>query len=65
MASDGLTGVVPDKDLRQVLGTIDDPQQAAVTLKDMALANDSKDNVTCLIIHAVAQHDRRRRRAAA
>jgi hypothetical protein len=23
----------------------------------MALANDSKDNVTCLIIHAVAQHD--------
>jgi hypothetical protein len=22
----------------------------------MALANDSKDNVTCLVIHAVAQH---------
>jgi protein phosphatase len=56
MASDGLTGVVPDPELKQVLATIDDPQQAAVTLKDMALANDSKDNVTCLIIHAVAQH---------
>ena len=55
MASDGLTGVVPDDDLRRILATIDDPQQAAVILKDMALANDSKDNVTCLIIHAVAQ----------
>jgi protein phosphatase len=55
MASDGLTGVVPDGDLARVVGTIDDPQQAARILVDMALANDSKDNVTCLIIHAVAQ----------
>jgi serine/threonine protein phosphatase PrpC len=57
MASDGLTGVVPDQDLARVLGTVDDPQKAAVELKNLALANDSKDNVTCLIIHAVAQHD--------
>ncbi len=57
MASDGLTGVVPDKDLCHVLATVDDPQRAAVTLKDMALHNDSRDNVTCLIIHAVAQQD--------
>jgi PPM family protein phosphatase len=57
MASDGLTGVVSDKDLTRVLGSIDDPQLAAVKLKDMALDNDSKDNVTCLIIHAVAQQD--------
>jgi protein phosphatase len=55
MASDGLTGVVSDPELKHVLATTDDPQQAAVTLKDMALANDSKDNITCLIIHAVAQ----------
>lgn len=55
MASDGLTGFVPDADLAKVLGSIDDPQQAARILVDMALANDSKDNVTCLIIHAVAQ----------
>ena len=32
-----------------------------MTLKDLALANDSKDNVTCLIIHAVAQHPMVRR----
>jgi serine/threonine protein phosphatase PrpC len=55
MASDGLTGAVPDSDLAKVLGSIDDPQQGARILVDMALANDSKDNVTCLIIHAVAQ----------
>ncbi len=61
MASDGLTGVVSDKDLTRVLGSIDDPQLAAVKLKDMALDNDSKDNVTCLIIHAVAQARRHRR----
>jgi protein phosphatase len=57
MASDGLTGVVQDKELARVLGTVHDPQEAAVILKDMALANDSKDNVTCLIIHAVAQQE--------
>ena len=28
--------------------------EAAVKLKDMALENDSRDNVTCLIIHVVA-----------
>ena len=54
LASDGLTGVVPDEELAKVLGSVDDPQQAAVMLKDMALDNDSKDNVTCLIIHVVA-----------
>ena len=57
MASDGLTGVVQDKDLARILGTVDDPQKAARDLKNLALANDSKDNVTCLIIHAVAQLD--------
>ena len=31
MASDGLTGVVPDKDLARILGTVDDPQRAAVS----------------------------------
>ena len=29
MASDGLTGVVSDKDLARILGTVDDPQKAA------------------------------------
>src|SRR4029078_8979223 len=54
MASDGLTGVVPDEPLAKVLGSVDDPQQAAIILKDMALENDSKDNITCLIVHVVS-----------
>jgi serine/threonine protein phosphatase PrpC len=57
MASDGLTGVVSDKEVARVLGTVEDPQIAALTLKNMALENDSKDNITCLIIHAVAQQE--------
>jgi serine/threonine protein phosphatase PrpC len=55
LASDGLTGVVPDSSLAKVLGSVDDPQEAAIILKDMALDNDSKDNVTCLIVHVVSQ----------
>jgi protein phosphatase len=54
LASDGLTGVVSDEALAKVLSSVDDPQEAAVKLKDMALENDSRDNVTCLIIHVVA-----------
>ncbi len=54
LASDGLTGVVSDKELARIMGTVNDPQQAARDLKDLALANDSKDNVTCLIVHAIA-----------
>ena len=37
LASDGLTGVVPDSELARILGSVDDPQEAAVMLKDMAL----------------------------
>ena len=55
LASDGLTGVVPDAAIAKILGSVDDPQVAAVALKDLALQNDSKDNVTCLIIHVVAE----------
>jgi protein phosphatase len=57
MASDGLTGVVSDKEIAHIMASIDDPQKAAIELKNLALANDSKDNITCLIIHAVAAQD--------
>ncbi|WP_435015307.1 PP2C family protein-serine/threonine phosphatase [Tundrisphaera sp. TA3] len=53
LASDGLTGVVPDERLEEVLSTTDDPQVAARTLMQLALDSHSKDNVTCLVIHAV------------
>lgn len=54
LASDGLTGVVRDADLARILGSCDDPQHAARILTEQALANDSKDNVTSLVIHVAS-----------
>jgi protein phosphatase len=54
LATDGLTGVVADDRLAEVLAGIQDPQAAALRLKDMALEADSKDNVTCVVIHVTA-----------
>ncbi len=55
LATDGLTGVVPDDRLAEVLGVVDDPQQAALRLKDLALEADSKDNITCVVIHVTSR----------
>lgn len=54
LATDGLTGVVKDDRLAEVIRTCDDPQQAAQLLIDEALRNLSKDNITCVVIHVVA-----------
>jgi len=51
LASDGLTGVVEDQQIAEMLGAIDDPQQAAQALVNQALTNLSKDNVTSVVIH--------------
>lgn len=53
LASDGLTGVVPDAQLAEVVCGSDDPGASARTLIKLALDNNSKDNVTCLVVHAV------------
>jgi protein phosphatase len=50
LASDGLTGVVRDALIAEVLGASDDPQRAAQTLTNRALENRSKDNITCVVI---------------
>jgi len=50
LASDGLTGVVSDDQIAEILSTDDDPQRIAKALKDRALANDSRDNITCVVI---------------
>ena len=52
LASDGLTGVVPDAILAEVVASSDDPQVSARALIKLALDNNSKDNVTCLVVHA-------------
>jgi protein phosphatase len=50
LASDGLTGVVRDDVLSQVLSSTDDPQRAAHQLVHRALENQSKDNITCIVV---------------
>src|SRR4051794_623665 len=55
LASDGLTGVVRDDDLARILTGCEDPQRAARTLTEQALANDSKDNITSLVIHVASE----------
>lgn len=51
MSTDGLTGVVDDEQLNRVLSSGDDPQRSAKALVDMALENQSKDNVTVMVIY--------------
>jgi serine/threonine protein phosphatase PrpC len=53
LASDGLTGVVHDAQLAEIVARSDDPQLTARSLMQLALDNHSKDNVTCLVIHVL------------
>lgn len=53
LASDGLTGVVPDPRLAETIAGSDDPQVTARSLMKLALDNNSKDNVTCMVIHVI------------
>lgn len=53
LATDGLTGVVRDESIHDVLRSIDDPQRAAQQLINRALENQSKDNITCIVIQVV------------
>lgn len=57
LASDGLTGVVSDEEIARILGETEDPQLAAKLLKDLALEKDSKDNVTCLVVHVIREEE--------
>jgi PPM family protein phosphatase len=50
LASDGVTGDVPDAELAAHL-KLDDPDDAARKLVDLAIANGSKDNATCVVLH--------------
>ncbi len=54
LASDGLTGVVKDETIIDVLTSMSDPQRAAQSLVNRALENQSKDNITCVVIQVVA-----------
>jgi PPM family protein phosphatase len=55
LCSDGLTGMVPDKQILEVVGLTDDPQEACELL--VAEANDAggTDNISALIIRIVEE----------
>ena len=50
LCSDGLTDVVSDPQLRELLMGFDEVDDVADALLDAALEGDSKDNVTCVVV---------------
>ncbi len=53
LATDGLTGVVKDDAIIQILESSADPQRAAQNLVNRALENGSRDNITCVVVQIV------------
>lgn len=50
LASDGLTGAVEDKQIQEILSRHHDPQTAAEELVQAAIDNDTRDNVTAVVL---------------
>ena len=51
LATDGLTGVVPDEKIASFIQENPDPQKCADGLGALALEMGSRDNVSCIVIH--------------
>ncbi|HZK48486.1 MAG TPA: Stp1/IreP family PP2C-type Ser/Thr phosphatase [Thermoleophilia bacterium] len=52
LCSDGLSGMVPDDEVQELLARADDPQDAADLLVAAALRHGGEDNVTVVVIFA-------------
>lgn len=50
LCTDGLTGVVEDSKIQELISSAHDPQTCANELVQLALDSDSKDNVSCVVI---------------
>jgi len=57
LASDGLTDVVKEAKLRDIVNRCSDPQQAAEELVQQAIANGGGDDVTCVVFHVMSDLD--------
>lgn len=50
LCSDGLSGVVSEKEMAEILSSEHNAQKAAERLVDLAQTNRSRDNITCVIV---------------
>ncbi len=53
LCSDGLSGVVSDETLAEVLSTYRDPRECADRMIDLALRGGGPDNITCIVADVV------------
>jgi len=49
LCSDGLSGVVTEQTLHQTLGSVWDPEKAALQLIELAIRGGGPDNITCIV----------------
>jgi serine/threonine protein phosphatase PrpC len=57
LCSDGLTGMIPDPDIAEILGRDEEPQVLASLLVQAALVGGGEDNVTVLVAEAFPDPD--------
>ena len=53
LCSDGLSGVVTEQTLHQTLGSVWDPEKAALQLIELAIRGGGPDNITCIVADVV------------
>jgi serine/threonine protein phosphatase PrpC len=53
LCSDGLSGVVTEQTIQHALGAIADPEQAALSLVELAIRGGGPDNITCIVADVV------------
>src|SRR6516164_1138793 len=56
LCSDGLSGVVTEQTLHQTLGSVWDPEKAALQLIELAIRGGGPDNITCIVADVVDTH---------
>jgi PPM family protein phosphatase len=59
LCSDGLSGVVTEQTLHQTLGSIPDPDKAALRLVELAIKGGGPDNITCIVADVIDPHSSR------
>jgi PPM family protein phosphatase len=59
LCSDGLSGVVNEQTLQQVLTSANDPDEATLRLVRLAIEGGGPDNITCIVADVIDSHDSR------